>query len=88
MTPAPLIPGAADRADLERAARAAGAMIDREVDGAPWILLVGNDWNSRGWATYVSNGIRADCIRWLRETADRMDRYQDAAPGEDRPPVG
>lgn len=42
-----------------------------------FILLATDDAEKSGIAQYVSNARREDCIRWLRETADRLEGRDD-----------
>lgn len=65
---------------LEEKAQGVGGAVGKALDGLPFVLLVGNAWRSRGWGTYVSNGVRADVILWLRETADRLEAREDVEP--------
>lgn len=49
------------------------------LDGSPrhpcyFILLVADDSDI---AQYVSNADRQSCIKWLRETADRLENQED-----------
>ena len=43
---------------------------------ALFVLLVSEDAGP-GVAQYVANCNRADCVKWLRETADRLERKED-----------
>ncbi len=43
---------------------------------AIFILIVSGDLGP-GEGHYVSNIVREDAVRWLRETADRIERKQD-----------
>lgn len=47
--------------------------------GNPFILLLASGTFEAGIAQYVSNGRRADCIQFLRETADRLERREDVS---------
>jgi hypothetical protein len=52
--------------------REVGSMVEAEVPGMAYALLVSH-FNNVGLANYVSNGNRADVIKMLRETADRLE---------------
>lgn len=39
-------------------------------------MLVVSPFGEEGLCDYISNGAREDCIRWLRETADKLEANQ------------
>ncbi len=49
-------------------------MVEREVPGMAFVLLIAEFGGPHGLSNYISNGDREDCIKWLRETADRIEK--------------
>jgi hypothetical protein len=69
---------------LEKAMQAiAGAVEDtfNETVGSMGYALIVFELGRPGIGNYISNAQRADMIKALRETADRLERNQDIAPG-------
>ena len=54
--------------------RAIGDMIENEVPGMAFVLLIAEFGGPHGLSNYISNGAREDCIKWMRETADRIEK--------------
>lgn len=72
------------RASLERIAQQMAQRIGGAIDGTPLSGRVGfclilMTWEP-GFATWVSNGQRADAIKMLREMADALEARQDSSP--------
>lgn len=73
---------ATDEASIKKYFKDLGAAVSEiltSLDGDPerrcyFILLVADDSDV---AQYVSNAERASCIKWLRETADRLEGRED-----------
>lgn len=40
-------------------------------------VLLASPFGRSGIAQYVGNGRREDCIKWMRETADRLESRED-----------
>jgi len=55
-------------------ARAVEAQLPR---GVGFVVLAADFGADPGTAQYVANASRQDCIRWLRETADRLEARDD-----------
>jgi len=58
---------------FNRVARAIDGMLP---DGTGFVLIAA-PFGPEGVGQYVANGDREDCIRWMRETADRLDGRED-----------
>ncbi len=41
------------------------------------MIILAADFGGPGIAQYIGNGRRADFIRWMRETADRLEARED-----------
>ena len=65
--------------DLQKVGRALDRAFneDRRGPRRTGFLLLVFGFGAPGVANYVSNGTRAEMIRVLRETADRLERNQD-----------
>ena len=50
------------------------------VFGDKGFMLVVFEFGDPGISNYVANGERSDCIKALRECADRLERNQDIPP--------
>lgn len=60
--------------------------IEKEIPGLGFCLLV-FEFHEAGMANYVANAQRADMIKSLRETADRLERRQGfRTPETNQPP--
>jgi hypothetical protein len=46
-------------------------------NGKAFFMLIVSEDPGPGTAQYVANADRADCIRWLRETANVLERRED-----------
>lgn len=56
--------------------------VARAVEGAlppgvGFLVLAADFASDPGTAQYVSNAARPECIKWLRETADRLEARED-----------
>lgn len=54
--------------------RSLADMIEKEIPGLAFVILVAEFGGDHGLTNYISNGDRSDCIKWLRDTADRIER--------------
>ena len=46
-------------------------------NGRAFFVLLFTDDTGPGTAHYCANAARRECIKWLRETADRLERRED-----------
>lgn len=53
-----------------------GGLLQKANPGLCFVLLV-SPFGEHGMANYVSNGTRTDIIKFMRETADRLEKGQD-----------
>ena len=55
----------------------AACAVARQLPDGTGFLVLAAPFGPGGVAQYVGNGQRSDFIRWLRETADRLDARDD-----------
>jgi hypothetical protein len=73
-------PTPADHAQAEELMRIVGDGISEVFPGMGFTLLIFN-FNAPGVSNYISNANRADMVKALRETADRLERREEIPAG-------
>jgi hypothetical protein len=63
--------------ELRRTMNQAADLVKMALPAGTGFLILAAPFGPGGIAQYIGNGQRADFVRWMRETADRLESRED-----------